>query len=76
MGDFPKFDHNYVMEREVAIVLCFQLQCMLHLLHSVTNEEQHTKCLCSQSSTENTGGKHDSQHSHREATSHYHKATP
>ena len=40
---------NYVMEGEVAIALCFQL-CMLHPLHSVTNEEQYEKRLCNQSS--------------------------
>ena len=41
-------------------------------LHSITNKEQYEKHLCSQSSHY----RKYRQHSHREATSHYHKSTP
>ena len=38
---------NYALKSEVAIML--HVVAMLHLLHGVTNEEQHKKLLCNES---------------------------
>ena len=66
---------NYVMAREVAITLSFQL-CSVH--YTVLQMKNSTRGISAINpvATENTGDKHNSQHSHREAASCYREPTP
>ena len=57
-----------ITEREVAITLCFQL-CFAYYTMLQTKNNTRSVSAVNPIATENTGNKHNSQHSHRETAS-------
>ena len=66
---------DYLMEWEVAIMLCFQL-CFARYTVLQTKNNMRSISAINPVITESMDYKHNSRHSHREAASCYHELTP